>query len=305
MAAIAPLHPGTQTTMLYTYTLQPMQALIAAIACCLSFLCSCSAKEEPQPFIIQPTAPQDLNWRFESTPVWADEFDYTGQPDPNKWGYDIGGTGWGNNELQYYTDRLSNASVGDGTLKITARKENVENREYSSARLVTKNKGDFLYGRFEFRAKLPTGVGTWPAIWMLPTDWAYGGWPKSGEIDVMEHVGYDQNKVHITVHTEAYNHGKNTQKGKTRIVETASTAFHLYRVDWTPYAIRGYIDNIPVFEFINEGKGSDVWPFDKRFHLLMNIAVGGNWGGQQGVDPSVYPQTLEVDYVRVYKMIEK
>jgi beta-glucanase (GH16 family) len=284
-----------------------MQALIAAIACCLSFtMCSCSsAKEEPQPFISQPKAPQDLNWQFESTPVWFDEFDYTGKPNSEKWGYDIGGTGWGNNELQHYTDRLSNASVSEGTLKITARKESTEGKEYSSARLVTKNKGDFLYGRFEFKAKLPTGVGTWPAIWMLPTDWAYGGWPKSGEIDVMEHVGYDQNKVHITVHTEAYNHGKNTQKGKSKVVETASTAFHLYRVDWTPYAIRGYIDNIPVFEFINEGKGTDFWPFDKRFHLLMNIAVGGNWGGAEGVDPSVYPQTMEVDYVRVYKMIEK
>jgi beta-glucanase (GH16 family) len=284
-----------------------MQALLAAIACCLSFtMFSCfSAKEETKPFISQPKAPQDLNWQFENTPVWSDEFDYTGQPNPNKWGYDIGGTGWGNNELQYYTDRPGNASVSEGTLKITALKENVEGKAYSSARLVSKNKGDFLYGRFEFRAKLPTGVGTWPAIWMLPTDWAYGGWPKSGEIDVMEHVGYDQNKVHITVHTEAYNHSKNTQKGKTRIVETASTAFHLYRVDWTPYAIRGYIDNIPVFEFINEGKGADVWPFDKRFHLLLNIAVGGNWGGAQGVDPSVYPQSMEVDYVRVYKMIEK
>lgn len=284
-----------------------MHLIFAVVAYCLSFtLCSCSSsKEEPQPFISQPKAPQDLNWQFESTPVWSDEFDYTGKPNPDKWGYDIGGTGWGNNELQFYTDRLSNASVDNGTLKITARKETTENREYSSARLVTKNKGDFLYGRFEFKAKLPTGRGTWPALWMLPTDWAYGGWPKSGEIDVMEHVGYDQNNVHITVHTEAYNHGKNTQKGKSKIVETASTAFHLYRVDWTPYAIRGYIDNIPVFEFINEGKGSDFWPFDKRFHLLMNIAVGGNWGGAQGVDPSVYPQTMEVDYVRVYKMIEK
>ncbi|PVY41711.1 glycoside hydrolase family 16 protein [Pontibacter virosus] len=284
-----------------------MHALIAAIACFLSFtMCSCSSsKEEPQPFISQPKAPQDLNWQFESTPVWSDEFDYTGKPNPEKWGYDIGGTGWGNNELQYYTDRLSNASVENGILKITALKETTENREYSSARLVTKNKGDFLYGRFEFKAKLPTGRGTWPAIWMLPTDWAYGGWPKSGEIDVMEHVGYDQNNVHITVHTEAYNHSKNTQKGKSKIIETASTDFHLYRVDWTPYAIRGYIDNIPVFEFINEGKGADYWPFDKRFHLLMNIAVGGNWGGAQGVDPSVYPQTMEVDYVRVYKMITK
>ncbi|WP_242927560.1 glycoside hydrolase family 16 protein [Pontibacter vulgaris] len=266
---------------------------------------SCSTTETPKPYIPQPKAPQDLNWKFENAPVWAEEFNYTGKPDETKWGYDIGGTGWGNNELQYYTNSTSNANVADGTLKITARKENKEGKEYTSARLVSKNKGDFLYGRFEIKAKLPTGRGTWPAIWMLPTDWAYGGWPKSGEIDIMEHVGYDQNNVHITVHTEAFNHSKNTQKGKSKVIETASTAFHLYRVDWTPYAVRGYIDDLPVFEFINSGKGFEEWPFDKRFHLLLNLAVGGNWGGAQGVDPSVYPQTMEVDYVRVYKMIEK
>ncbi len=280
--------------------------LFIATSLFLSMVASCGSKtEEPKPYISQPKAPQDLNWQFEAIPAWADEFDYAGQPDQKKWGYDIGGTGWGNNELQYYTNSTSNASVADGTLRITAIKENKEGKEYTSARLVSKNKGDFLYGRFEIKAKLPTGRGTWPAIWMLPTDWAYGGWPKSGEIDIMEHVGYDQNNVHITVHTEAFNHGKNTEKGKSKVIETASTAFHLYRVDWTPYAVRGYIDNLPVFEFINSGKGFEEWPFDKRFHLLMNIAVGGNWGGAQGVDPSVYPQTMEVDYVRVYKMIEK
>ncbi|WP_250432008.1 glycoside hydrolase family 16 protein [Pontibacter ruber] len=280
--------------------------LFIATSLFLSMVASCGSKsEEPQPYISKPKAPQDLSWQFETSPVWADEFDNSGQPDQNKWGYDIGGTGWGNNELQYYTNSTSNANVADGTLKITARKENKEGKEYTSARLVSKNKGDFLYGRFEIKAKLPTGRGTWPAIWMLPTDWAYGGWPKSGEIDIMEHVGYDQNNVHITVHTEAFNHAKKTEKGKSKVIETASTAFHLYRVDWTPYAVRGYIDNLPVFEFINSGKGFEEWPFDKRFHLLMNIAVGGNWGGAQGVDPSVYPQTMEVDYVRVYKMIEK
>jgi beta-glucanase (GH16 family) len=181
----------------------------------------------------------------------------------------------------------------------------MEGKEYSSARLVTKNKGDFLYGRFEVKAKLPTGKGTWPAVWMLPTDFAYGNWPKSGEIDIMEHVGYDQDRVHVTVHTEAYNHSIGTQRGTNKIVPTASTEFHLYRVDWTPYAVRGYIDDQEMFEFKNEGKGFAVWPFDKRFHLLLNIAVGGNWGGAQGTDSSVFPQAMQVDYVRVYKMIEK
>ncbi len=269
------------------------------------FITSCGSKsDDPGPLAPapRPQAPTDKNWTFESTPIWADEFDYSGAPDPAKWGYDTGGHGWGNNELQHYTDSPANASVTDGLLTITARKESTQDRDYSSARLVTKGKGDFLYGRFEIRAKLPTGRGTWPAIWMLPTDWAYGDWPKSGEIDIMEHVGYDQNKVHVTVHTEAYNHGKGTQKGNSKVIPTASSEFHNYRVDWTPYAIRGYIDNSQVFEFINDGKGFATWPFDKRFHLLLNIAVGGNWGGAQGVDPTVFPQAMQVDYVRVYKM---
>lgn len=248
---------------------------------------------------------EPAHWQFASTPVWADEFNYEGKPDPEKWGYDIGGSGWGNNELQYYTESTGNARVADGLLTITARHEPTEGMDYSSARLVTKNKGDFLYGRFEAKAKLPAGKGTWPAIWMLPTDWTYGGWPKSGEIDIMEHVGYDQDRVHITVHTEAYNHTLGTQKGKSKVVGNASTDFHLYRVDWTPDAIRGYIDDEQVFEYLNEGTGSAVWPFDKRFHLLLNIAVGGNWGGAEGVDPAVFPTAMQVDYVRVYPLIEK
>lgn len=252
----------------------------------------------------KPASP-NKPWTFERKPVWADEFDYTGKPAPEKWSYDIGGGGWGNNELQYYTDALSNAQVADGKLIITARREKKENRDYTSARLVTKNKGDWTYGRFEVKAKLPSGRGTWPAIWMLPTDNAYGGWPKSGEIDIMEHVGFDQDRVHVTVHTQAYNHSIKTQRGKSILVPTASTAFHLYRVDWTPEAVRGYIDNQQLFEFRNEGSGPAAWPFDKRFHLLLNMAVGGNWGGAQGVDPAVFPQSMEVDYVRVYRLKEK
>ena len=293
---------------LFSLVNQKVMCNCATLLCIALIVMSCGSKaQEPTPIVTaaKPEAPQDKNWTFKSEPVWADEFNYTGQPDPAKWGYDTGGNGWGNNELQYYTDNRSNSNVADGVLSITARKEEVQGKEYSSARLVSKNKGDFLYGRFEIKAKLPAGKGTWPAIWMLPTDWNYGGWPKSGEIDIMEHVGYDQNRVHVTVHTEDYNHSKRTQKGQNKIVETASSDFHLYRVDWTPYAIRGYIDDEQVFEFVNEGKGSSVWPFDKRFQLLMNIAVGGNWGGAQGVEPTVFPQSMEVDYVRVYEMEEK
>ena len=128
---------------------------------------------------------------------------------------------------------------------------------------------------------------------------------KSGEIDIMEHVGYDQNNVHFSTHSEAYYFLINTQKTSTKIIPTASTEFHKYRVDWTPYAIRGYFDDVKVFEFVNEGTGYKAWPFDKRFHILLNLAVGGNWGGAKGIDDSIFPQQFEVDYVRYYKMIDK
>lgn len=244
-------------------------------------------------------------WSFEKQVSWADEFNGEGLPAPANWGYDIGGSGWGNNEKQYYTNSIINANVAGGFLTITAQKENLEGMEYSSARLVTKNKLDVLYGRIEVSAKLPEGRGTWPAIWMLPTDFAYGGWPKSGEIDIMEHVGYDQNTVHFTTHSEAYYFKINTQKTSTKVIPTASTAFHKYRVDWTPDYIRGFFDDVQVFEFLNEGTGYKVWPFDKRFHLLLNIAVGGDWGGAKGIDDGIFPQKLLVDYVRYYKLKQK
>ena len=288
------------------YRLNTLATVLAC--CCLILFISCAKKSTAPGASIPPptnTNPVDKDWAFETSPTWADEFDYSGLPNSAQWGYDIGGSGFGNNELQYYTNSLNNASVGNGVLTITARKESMNGRDYTSARLISKNKGDFLYGRFEIKAKLPTGKGTWPAIWMLPTDWAYGDWPKSGEIDIMEHVGYDQDKVHISVHTLSYYHSIGTQKSGFKMVPGASTDFHLYRVDWTPYSIKGFIDGDQIFTFVNEGKGFAVWPFDKRFHLLINVAFGGNWGAAQGIDPSVLPQKMEVDYVRVYKMIEK
>ena len=249
--------------------------------------------------------PHEKNWEFETAPAWQDEFGYTGAPDPAKWGYDIGGHGWGNNELQYYTDSTDNAFVADGVLTIAARKENKDGRNYTSARVVSKGKGDFLYGRFEIKAKLPSGKGTWPALWMLPTGQTYGGWPNSGEIDIMEHVGFDPNRVHITMHTQAYNHTINTQRTGIKLVDGAIGNFHVYRTDWTPDAIRGYIDDELVLEFPNEGTGPAAWPFDQRFHFLINIAVGGNWGGKEGVDDNSFPARMQVDYVRVYRLIEK
>ncbi len=264
-------------------------------------------KETRKPNIPEPHPPQQKEYTFGAAASWADEFDYEGLPDEDKWGYDVGtgSSGWGNNELQYYTEkRIENARVGNGVLTITAIKEGHEGSAYTSARLVSRGKADFLYGRFEVRAKVPQGVGTWPAAWMLPTDWKYGGWPASGEIDVLEHVGYDQDRVHISVHTEAYNHVIGTQKTASKKIEKATTEFHLYRVDWTPAYIRGYVDDVQIFNFQNEGSGYKAWPFDQKFHWLLNLAVGGNWGGVEGVDEAAFPARMEVDYVRVYPLIE-
>lgn len=239
--------------------------------------------------------------------VWSDEFDYTGLPEASKWGYDVGGHGWGNQELQFYTERrVENARVQNGMLIIEARKENWNGMEYTSARLITKSKGDWTYGRFEISAKLPSGKGTWPAIWMLPTQWTYGngGWPDNGEIDIMEHVGFDPGWVHGSIHTKLYYWQINTQKtAKIRIAD-AQTAFHVYTLEWSPEKITVGVDSTQYFSFTNESKGWQAWPFDKAFHLLLNIAVGGAWGGAQGVDPTIFPQQLQVDYVRVYKQVK-
>lgn len=239
--------------------------------------------------------------------VWSDEFDYEGLPDQEKWGYDVGGHGWGNNELQFYTEG-KNVQVGDGYLTITARKEKYNHLNYTSTRLITKNKGDWLYGKIEVRAKLPSGRGTWPAIWMLPTDWKYGGWPRSGEIDIMEHVGYNQGRIHGTIHTAAYNHMKGTQIGKSVVREDATETFYTYAVEWLPDKIKFLIDDKLYFVYkpanLINCPTEEEWPFDQRFHLLLNIAVGGNWGGARGVDDRIFPQEMVVDYVRVYQAKE-
>ena len=246
-----------------------------------------------------------MNAQTEPKLVWSDEFEYSGLPDDTKWSYDVGGHGWGNNELQYYTEaRTENVRVENGVLTIEARKENFEGSGYTSTRLVSRNKGDWKYGRFEIRAKLPRGRGTWPAIWMLPTDWLYGGWPASGEIDIMEHVGYDMNRIHGTIHTEAFNHTKGTQVGNSIVANDVDTEFHVYTLDWWPDRIDIFLDGEKYFTVSDNGTGFAAWPFDQRFHLLLNIAVGGSWGGAQGVDDSIFPQRMEVDYVRVYELVE-
>ena len=238
--------------------------------------------------------------------VWSDEFDYTGLPDPTKWSYDTDGnaTGWGNNEAQHYTaGNPQNAYVADGTLKIVAIREiaGIEGKNYSSARLVSKEKGDWRYGRFVIRAKLPTGIGTWPAIWMLPTDWTYGGWPASGEIDIMENVGYDPDTIVGSAHTQKYYHSIGTHKNGQIKCPTAYSQFHTYVLEWDAQEYRIFLDDEPFFTFKNEGTGSETWPFDQRFHLLLNLAIGGNWGGKMGIDDTKFPHTFEIDYVRVYQ----
>lgn len=232
---------------------------------------------------------------------WSDEFNYTGAPDSTKWNYDLGGNGWGNNELQFYTKNSKNVRVENGNLIIEAHKDSIDNSGYTSTRIVSKKKGDWLYGRIEVRAKLPKGKGTWPAIWMLPTDWKYGGWPESGEIDIMEHVGYDPEVVHGTIHTEAYNHIKQTQKEGLITVAGAQEDFHVYAIDWRENKMDFLVDGKIFHTVTRDPKdGFRGWPFDQRFYLIMNLAVGGNWGGQKGIDESIWPQRLEIDYVRVY-----
>ncbi len=271
------------------------------IACltmaCFSSLSACSKTGDDDSVSVKEEQPARAGW----TLVWNDEFNTGTIPSPDKWGYDVGGSGWGNNELQYYTQyRKENARVENGSLIIEARKEAFEGKKYTSARLVTKTKGDWLYGRIEVRAKLPKGLGTWPAIWMLPTDWKYGGWPNSGEIDIMEHVGYDPNVIVGSTHSLKYYFKIGTQRNKTIRIPDVFATFHTYAVEWYADRIDFFVDETKYFTSPNDGTTWQEWPFDQRFHLILNIAFGGDWGGSKGIDDSIFPVRMEVDYVRVY-----
>jgi len=236
--------------------------------------------------------------------VWNDEFDYKGLPDSTKWSYDIEGNSnsWGNNELQNYTaNRKENSFVDGEFLHITAIKETWENKDYTSARLITKEKGDWLYGRFEVRAKLPSGIGIWPAIWMLPSDSEYGIWPKSGEIDIMEHVGYIPDSIFASAHTESFHHSIGTNKTGSIKLTDCETEFHTYIVEWNEKEYKAFVDSTLYFSFKNDGTGYKNWPFDKRFHILLNVAVGGFWGAVEGIDNNIFPQEMIIDFVRVYQ----
>lgn len=229
--------------------------------------------------------------------VWADEFDGRGLPDSSRWQYEVGRVR--NNEAQYYTrERLENARVEDGTLVIEGRREAFEGAEYTSASLTSR--ASWTYGRFEVRARLPPGRGTWPAIWTLGTNIKDVGWPTCGEIDIMEHVGFDPGRVHANVHTGAYNHVRRTHKGSSILVARPDDEFHVYSADWSPQRIEFFVDGRRYFSFARESGGTAVWPFDAPQYLILNLAIGGTWGGQKGVDAGAFPARFVIDYVRVY-----
>jgi len=233
--------------------------------------------------------------------TWSDEFDYAGLPDNSKWDY-MEGMAF-NNECQYYTKgREQNARVENGYLVIEAIFEEFEGAKYTSARVMTKEKKEFLYGRIEVKAKLPTGVGMWPAIWMLGSNRDELSWPACGEIDIMENVGYDPDTIHANIHTKAYNHTIGTNKGSRIKVQSPYKDFHVYAIEWFKDHLDFYVDGQKYFSFKNDGAGNnETWPFDTPQYLIINIAVGGDWGGKYGIDQSIFPQKMLVDYVRYYE----
>lgn len=251
--------------------------------------------------------------------AWQDEFDYEGPPDPARWNLEVWDPRKVNDEDQAYTDRASNVRVEDGYLIIEALREDYGDARFTSGRVQSQGKGDLLYGRVEVRALLPRGKGSWPAIWMLPSDpYRYAtmcgegdewqgspdcdAWPNSGEIDIMEHVGYQMNHVHGTVHNKAY-YWINWEQRKGRILlDDVAANFHTYALEWSADQIRIFVDDVLYFTYVNEEDGWRAWPFDHPFHIIMNVAVGGYWGrAGGGIDESIFPQRMLVDYVRVYE----
>lgn len=246
----------------------------------------------------QPMAPPT------TAPAFADEFRGT-RIGAARWRFDTdrNATGWYNHERQYYAaDRRQNARIERGALVIEARREMLGKRRfadwsgqaYTSAKLVTR--APLGFGFYEVRAMLPCGRGAWPAIWLLP---ATGIWPAMGEIDLMEMVGWDPTVIHATLHSGKYNHRIGTQRGAQRRVPTSCTAFHRYQLDWTPDAITIGVDDHAYMRLVNDRPGdTGAWPFTRPYQLILNLAVGGDWGGRRGIDDAAFPQRLRIDYVR-------
>jgi len=236
--------------------------------------------------------------------VWHDEFDYDGLPDSAKWKYDTEGNevGWGNLEAQEYTvAKKENAGVENGILRITALYQDSNEKEFSSARLTSK--ADWQYGRVEVNARLPRARGTWSAIWMMPGNWTFkdGNWPDIGEIDIMEHVGHDEGIVHASAHSKDYQWQTKTQQTATLFVQQVTSRFHTYALEWTPDRLFAFVDDSLYFQYQNEGLGESKWPYNKPYYLILNLAIGGAWGGLNGIDTNAFPQTMEVDFVRIYQ----
>jgi len=242
--------------------------------------------------------------------VWSDEFNGKNgsQPDPSKWTYDIGGSGWGNHELEYYTNRRENARIENGNLVIAARQEpykapNGADFDYTSARLKTQGLFSHAYGRFEARIKLPAGQGLWPAFWMLGDNFGSAGWPKCGEIDIMENVGKEPGINHGSLHGPSSTNATSDLTATITLPagQALSNDFHVYAVEWEPDAIRFYLDaNLYATFAAARWPPGGTWIFDHRFFLILNVAVGGDWPGSPD-DTTEFPQTMLVDYVRVYK----
>jgi hypothetical protein len=230
--------------------------------------------------------------------LWSDEFDGSGSPNSSKWGFDVGDgcpnvCGWGNNEQQYYTSRTDNAVVSGGTLKIIAKAESFSGKSYTSARLLTKDKFSFKYGKIEVRAKLPVGGGTWPAIWMLGSNISTAGWPACGEIDIMEHKGNEPNKISSAFHYPGFSGGGAVTSNLT--ISNAATEFHVYKAEWTNSTIKIYVDD----QLFHSLTNTSALPFNQNFFILLNVAMGGTFGGT--IDPAFSSAVMEIDYVRVYQ----
>ena len=227
--------------------------------------------------------------------IFSDEFDKDGKPNPAKWGYEMGLLR--NKESQYYTDRRENARVEGGNLVIEARRESYKGSAYTAASLQTLGKFGFQYGRVEVRAKLPKGRGTWPAIWMMGVDINIVNWPRCGEIDIMEHVGHEPGVIHATVHG-ANASGQHYGIGEAVTIPSVSDTFHIYATEWHPDRLDFFVDGR---KFSTYPYKADKWAYDRQFYLLLNFAVGGEWGGQKGIDDTIFPQKYLIDHVRVYQ----
>ena len=264
---------------------------------------------------ITTNEPELLTERIKQSPLangwslsWSDEFNYNGLPDSNKWTYEVGGHGWGNNEKQFYLEKSpENSIVKNGVLKIIAQKKEYKGLSYTSAKLTTYGKLKLHYGKIEVMAKLPKGKGNWPAIWMLSESLQKKeeGWPLCGEIDIMEHVGKDPNMIHTSLHSQLYNHIKGTQHTHFEKQKDVFDTFHKYGIEWSAESINFFIDDKLFYESFKGQDGrissNEGWPFDKPYYLILNLAIGGNWGGE--IDDTIFPNEMQIDFVRVFQKI--